>query len=175
MRTDSLSAASILREARLKAQLSQSELACRANVAQSVISAYEAGRREPAFSTLARLVEASGHRMKVELELSDGAIRGLPNTPMGRRIRRNRSKLLAVVARHGVTNLRVFGSVVRGTDHSQSDVDMVVDVPIKMGLFKLGELERELSDVVGAHVDLVPSDGLRPRVRSSIEAEAIPV
>lgn len=175
MKTEQSEAASVLREARLRAHLSQTELARRAGVAQSVISAYESGRREPALSTLTRLVQASGHNIKLELEFNGDGIRCLPDTVIGRRLRRKRSALLAVAARHGAINLRIFGSVARGDDHSKSDVDIVADLPSRIGLLELGVFERELSDIVGAKVDLVPADGLRPHVRAEIDGEAIPL
>jgi hypothetical protein len=175
MKTEQAIAAIVLRDARLRARLSQTELARRAGVAQSVISAYEAGRREPSLATLTRMVNATGHTIKLDLEENEVAIRGIPDTPIGRRLRRNRSALLAVAARHGAKNLRVFGSVARGEETSESDVDIVADLPSGIGLFELGAFERELSDILKANVDLAPSDGLRPRVRLEVDTEAIPL
>lgn len=57
----------MLRQARRLAGLTQAELARRAEVTQSVISAYESGRREPALSTLQRLVEATGATVRNDL------------------------------------------------------------------------------------------------------------
>lgn len=54
------SAGELLRKARKQAGLSQAELAQRAGVTQSVVSAYESGARQPSLPTLARLVEATG-------------------------------------------------------------------------------------------------------------------
>ena len=121
-------AGAVLRSARLRAHLSQTDLARRANVAQSVVSAYESSRREPAFSTLARLVAATGHRLVVELEPDGRSRPGLPDTPLGRRLRRSRTAVLAAARRHGASNVRVFGSVARGEDGPDSDVDLVVDL-----------------------------------------------
>src|SRR5665213_1245249 len=175
MKSEQAIAATVLRDARLRARLSQTELARRAGVAQSVISAYEAGRREPSLATLTRMVKATGHSINLDLEENEVAIRGIPDTPIGRRLRRNRSALLAVAARHGAKNLRVFGSVARGEETSESDVDIVADLPSGIGLFELGAFERELSDILKANVDLAPFDGLRPRVRAEVDAEAIPL
>jgi len=72
-----------------------------------------------------------------------------------------------------VQHIRVFGSVARGEDNPESDIDMLVDLPPKMGLVGLGKLARELSEVMGVNVDVVPSDSLRPRVRMEAEREAI--
>jgi predicted nucleotidyltransferase len=121
------------------------------------------------------MVKATGHTIKLDLEQNAVAIRGLPDTPIGRRLRRNRSALLSLAASHRARNLRVFGSVARGEDTSESDVDMVVDLPFGIGLFELGEFERELSEILKVKVDLVPTEGLRPRVRDEVDAEAIPL
>jgi uncharacterized protein len=109
-------AETLLRAARRRASLSQTDLARRAHVAQSVVSAYESGRREPAFSTLVRLVAATGHRLVVELEPDGQSRPGLPDTPLGRRLRRRRTAVLDTARRHGASNVRVFGSVARGED-----------------------------------------------------------
>jgi predicted nucleotidyltransferase/DNA-binding XRE family transcriptional regulator len=168
-------AGTLLRAARRRASLSQTDLARRAHVAQSVVSAYESGRREPAFSTLVRLVAATGHRLVVELEPDGQSRPGLPDTPLGRRLRRRRTAVLDTARRHGASNVRVFGSVARGEDGPESDVDLVVDLASGTGLVGLATLERELASVLGTAVDLVPSDSLRPVVRDAIEAEAIPL
>ncbi len=165
----------LLRQARISARLSQTEVARRALVAQSVISAYESGRREPSFSTLERLIRATGHRLVLDVERSNDYSLGLPDTPLGRRLRQRRRLLLACVERHGAKNIRVFGSVVRGEDRPDSDVDFVVDVNSGTGLFALEALRRELSAILGTAVDVAPSDSLRPRVQEEIENEAIPL
>jgi hypothetical protein len=168
-------AGAILRDARRRAWLSQTDVARRAQVAQSVVSAYESGRREPAFSTLARLVAATGYRLVVELEPDGRSRAGLPDTPLGRRLRRHRKAVLATARCHGASNVRVFGSVARGKDGPESDVDLVVDLAPGTGLVGWAALERELSRVLGTPVDVAPSDSLRPTVQAAIEVEAIPL
>jgi transcriptional regulator with XRE-family HTH domain len=64
--------------------MSQVELAISAGVTQSVISAYETGRRQPALTTLLDLVRATGHELAVEIRPSPGHLAGL-NGPVGRR------------------------------------------------------------------------------------------
>ena len=165
--------AALLSEARKRARLSQTDLARRAHVAQSVISAYESGRREPALSTLERLIAATGHRLVLGLETDSDVRLGLPDTRLGRQLRQRRAAVLATASRHGASNVRVFGSVARGEDTSESDIDLLVDLAPGTGLFSLGTLEREISEVLGTHVDVAPSDSLRPKVRAEAEAEAI--
>jgi len=86
------------------------------NSGQSVISEYEAGQRQPALPTLSKLITATGHQLVLGLERTDPAVRGLPDTPLGRRLRQHQRALLDADARAGGSHLRVFGSVARGED-----------------------------------------------------------
>lgn len=166
-----MTAGTLLREARTRAALTQSELARRAGVAQSVISAYESGRREPSLRTLQRLIAATGGTLV--LDFQPGPAAGIPRTPLGDLVRQRRDEVLAIAARYGVTNIRLFGSAARGDDDEHSDIDLLVDLPPKMSLFTLIAFEREVSDALGAKVDVVPAEGLKERVRASAEQDAV--
>jgi predicted nucleotidyltransferase len=69
----------------------------------------------------------------------------------------------------------VFGSVARGEDTPDSDVDLLVEVPSGTGLFALLSLEENLQRILHVDVDLATPDSLKPRVRAEVLAEAIPV
>ena len=64
-------AGDLLRLARVKAGLTQTDLAVRAGVAQTLISAYENGHRQPTLPTLMRLLEAAGLELRMRLEPPD--------------------------------------------------------------------------------------------------------
>ena len=166
-------AGELLRRARTAAGLSQSDLARRAGVSQSVVSEYEAGRREPAVPTLARLIGATGHELTLGLQRSDPTVRGLPDTPLGRRLRQHRRALLDAVAHAGASDLRVFGSVARGQDGPDSDVDLLVDFPEGTSLFAVLALEGALERILNTPVDLAPVGSLKPRVRVEALADAV--
>jgi predicted nucleotidyltransferase len=155
--------------------LSQTELARRAAVAQSVISAYESDRREPGLAMLTKLIEAAGHELVMDVRPAATLRRGLPDTPLGRRLRRRRRAVLEAAARGGASNVRVFGSVARGEETEQSDVDLLVDLDTEVGLVGLAGLAREIGDVLGVDVDVVPADSLKPAMRDQVLAEAIPL
>lgn len=142
-------------------------------MAQSVISAYESGHREPALSTLRKLVAATGHRLVIEIESLPGAGLGLPDTPLGRRLRQRRPAVLEVVKRYGGSNVRVFGSVARGESNDDSDIDLLVDLAPDTGLLGLAALERELAKLLSRPVDVVPADSMKPRVYAAAEADAV--
>ena len=165
----------LLRDARQRARLSQMDLARRAGVAQSVISAYESDRREPGMGMLRRLVEATGHELTIELEPMPGQLLGLPETPLGRRLRRHRRAVMELAGRRGLRNVRVFGSVARGEDREGSDIDLLVDVDEGVGLVDIAGLVRELTDLLGVAVDVVPANSLKRGVRDEVLAEAVPL
>ena len=165
-------AGGLLRRARRNAGISQADLAFRAGVAQSVISAYEAGRRQPSLPTLAKLVDAAGCDLVVDVQYQPPGLSKLSG-PVGRQVKRKRRDLIAAAAAYDVTNLRVFGSVARGEDRPDSDVDLLVDLPPGIGLLGLGRVQAELEAILGAKVDLVPASDLKPDVRVRAERDLV--
>ena len=164
--------AGLLRDARLRAGLTQSELGRRAGVTQSVISAYESGARQPSAPTLQRLVAATGLRLSVA-EQGPVSARVRLTGPLGAVVLAQRRHIRQLVARHGASNVRVFGSVARGQDTADSDVDLLVDLAPGTGLLGLGRLEHDLNELLGIRVDLVPADDLNPDVAREVLLEAV--
>jgi predicted nucleotidyltransferase len=76
-------------------------------------------------------------------------------------IPRHRDALLEAARRYGITNLRVFGSVARGDDTAQSDVDLLVDAPRGTTYFDLARLKREVEDLTGLTFDIHTHSGLK--------------
>ena len=94
-------------------------------------------------------------------------------TPLGRRLCEHREGVIALLANHGMTNVRVFGSTARGDDDLDSDIDLLVTVNPAPSLFGLARAELDVADLLGASVDLVPDRALRPDLRASIMMEAV--
>jgi predicted nucleotidyltransferase len=86
-----------------------------------------------------------------------------------------RTAVREAMERFRTTNLRVFGSVVRGTDRDDSDLDLLVDALPGATLFDLGGLQAELEELLGVSVDLVTPGDLSPKFRQRVLAEAQPV
>ncbi len=118
---------------------------------------------------------ATGHELKLSLEQTNPRVRGLPDTPLGRRLRQHRRALLEAVDDAGASNLRVFGSVARGADGPDSDVDFLVDLPEQTRLFAVLALEGTLERILNVKVDLAPVTSLKPRVRAEALTDAIPL
>lgn len=86
-----------------------------------------------------------------------------------------KEKILEVVARFHVSNVRVFGSVVHGTDKDGSDLDLLVDPRPGTTLFDLGGLQVALEDMLGVPVDVVTPEDLPARIRARVVSEARPL
>lgn len=78
---------------------------------------------------------------------------------------------------YGITELGVFGSYVRGEQHADSDVDILIalEEPPRMDLFDLVNLEDHLSQLLGVEVDIAIKASLRRRIGQRILREVIPV
>lgn len=77
----------------------------------------------------------------------------------------------------GVASLAVFGSTARGEDTPESDIDLVVDISkdAAMSLTGFSSLRLDLEESLGRKVDLVRWVNLDPRIRASVEHDAIRV
>jgi predicted nucleotidyltransferase len=85
-----------------------------------------------------------------------------------------RERILDLAEKHGVYNVRIFGSVARGEAGPDSDVDFLVEVRPGVGLGFL-TLWNELEDLLGREVDLVPEESLRQSIRERVLREATPL
>ncbi len=87
----------------------------------------------------------------------------------------NRSAVREAVNRFRTANLRVFGSVLNGTDQDGSDLDLLVDALPGATLLDLGGLQDDLETLLGIRVDLLTPSDLPPKFRAKVLAEAQPI
>lgn len=85
-----------------------------------------------------------------------------------------REKILEIAAKHGAFNVRVFGSVARGEDTPESDIDFLIDYDLERisSWFPAG-LKIDLEELLGCEVDVVTEKGLKPRVRENVIKDCI--
>lgn len=91
------------------------------------------------------------------------------------KVQARRKAVLEIAKKHGVENVRVFGSVARGEDHDQSDVDLLVTLSRKRGLLDLVGFQQDIEELLETSVDVVEDEGLSPFLRNRILAEAKPL
>ena len=88
--------------------------------------------------------------------------------------REKRAEILHLAQVHGAREIRVFGSVARGDNREESDVDLLVDFDKGRTLFDLIGLRLDLKELLGAEVDIVTPGSLR-YMRNRVLAEARPI
>ena len=86
-----------------------------------------------------------------------------------------RDAIYAVAAESGAGNVRVFGSVARGEERENSDVDFLVTLEPGRSLLDIARLEVRLERLLGRHVDVVTENSLRDCVRVTALSEAVSV
>jgi uncharacterized protein len=77
--------------------------------------------------------------------------------------------------RRGVMHVSIFGSVARGEERQDSDLDILVELKPEVGILAFSELRRDLSEILGRPVDLVTPGGLKPFARSGASRDAVRV
>ena len=85
----------------------------------------------------------------------------------------HRQRILELAGQRGAHNVRVFGSIARGEQRADSDVDLLVDFEPGRSLLDLTGLWLDLEQALGRRVDVVSSRGLRPRVAAEVLRDAI--
>ncbi len=90
-------------------------------------------------------------------------------------LREKREQILAIAAKYGARNVRIFGSVARGDADEKSDVDLVMDFDDSSSLMDHAALLLELEELLGRKVDVAPEKHLRPRIRKRVLEETIPL
>jgi predicted nucleotidyltransferase len=91
-------------------------------------------------------------------------------------LQNRREQVLEIAAKHGAFNVRVFGSVVRGEDTPDSDIDFLIDYdPEKVTPWFPGGLLMDLQDLLGRKVDVLTERGISPLIREQVLAEAKPL
>jgi predicted nucleotidyltransferase/DNA-binding XRE family transcriptional regulator len=167
----------LIRQARLEAGLTQAELAERAGTSQPAVARYERGSVEPNMATFERLLAACGRRAIVSTVSANDAThaRTSYSGPDMRMLRNGRSALLTAAAECGARDIRLFGSMARGEQHRDSDIDLLVELEPGRTLLDLGKFRRRAGDILGVPVDVATPDMLKEHIRSEALAQAQPL
>lgn len=85
-------------------------------------------------------------------------------------------RLREVCTRYGIVRLRVFGSISRGEDGKDSDIDLLYTVApgVRLGYFKLFAFVDELEAILGRKADLVSENYVHPLMREKVLSDARP-
>ena len=86
-----------------------------------------------------------------------------------------REEILKVAALRGARNVRLFGSMARGDEGADSDVDLLVDMEDGRSLLDLSHLLQDMEELLGCRVHLVEPEALHWSIRERIIKEAVPL
>lgn len=148
-------AGDLIRRARLDAGLTQSELARRSGVSQPSLAQMESGTRTASDDMLERVLRAADYR---------------PSLPLAAFA----DEITALAALRGIARVRVFGSTVRGEDHFDSDIDLLVSPGPGADLFDLALFSDDVRALTGFPVDVVADTGESPTL-AAVAREAVPL
>src|ERR1039457_7715548 len=86
-----------------------------------------------------------------------------------------KAAILDLARRHGARSVRVYGSVARGQDTEQSDLDLLVEWEPDRSLLDVVGLKQDLEDLLGVTVDIGSERGLHWFIRDEVLREAVPL
>jgi uncharacterized protein len=93
----------------------------------------------------------------------------------GKAVKEKRGEILKVAARHGAINVRLFGSLARGEERAESDVDLLVELEEGRSLLDLSHLLQDMEELLGCRVHVVEPEALHWAIRERILEEAVPL
>ena len=100
---------------------------------------------------------------------------GMARETVGQVVRAKREDILRLAAKHGATQVRLIGSVARGDDRPDSDVDFLLTWAEGTSLLDQAALAIEMEDLLGRKVEIASDGWLKPSVRESVYRDAIPL
>lgn len=92
---------------------------------------------------------------------------------IGATLRSKRKEILAVAARNGARNVRVFGSVARGDARLESDIDLLVELADDRSLLDVVAIKQDIEDLLAREVHIVTEGALSPYIREDVLKEAV--
>ncbi len=90
-------------------------------------------------------------------------------------LQQHRLRIREIALSHRVSSVRVFGSVLRGEDSANSDLDLLVEPTARTTLMDIGAIQFELKNLLGIEVDVLTPNGLPASFRDQVLRDAVPV
>ena len=84
-----------------------------------------------------------------------------------------KNSIIPFVGDYAIKKVAVFGSVARGQDALDSDIDLLMDFGKNFGVFDLIRLKQSLEDEIGRKIDIVEYSSIDPLIKDAILKEAV--
>lgn len=88
-------------------------------------------------------------------------------------IKSKREAILEIAKKYGATKLRVFGSVARGEESPESDIDIIVEMEKGSSLLDIIAIKQDIEELLGRKVDIVTEASISPYIRDTVLREAV--
>ena len=143
-------APSLVRAARQDASLTQAELAAMTGMSQSTLAQIESGRRAVSAELLESILRVADYR---------------PSVPLARYA----PSISSYAQERGLGSLRVFGSVARGTDGFESDIDLIGTPTRELSLFELADIASFACELTGFPTEVHADTHVPERLRTAVD------
>ena len=90
-------------------------------------------------------------------------------------LREHRDEIYAIADKHGVSEVRVFGSVARGEADKDSDLDLIVTPGPRTSLWTLTGFALDIEELLEVFTQVVTPNGIKTRMRDRILSEAVAI
>ncbi|HEX5270941.1 MAG TPA: nucleotidyltransferase family protein [Gemmataceae bacterium] len=90
-------------------------------------------------------------------------------------LRARREAILGLAKQYGIRRVRIFGSVARGEERPESDVDVLVQFEPGRSLLDQVGFGQDLEELLGRRIDVVSEGGISPYLEAIILREAVPL
>lgn len=95
------------------------------------------------------------------------------SAPLASLLQERRDDILAIMARYGARNVRVFGSFVRGEQTDDSDIDFLLELPQAWTLSDRSRLQEDLEALLQRPVDIALEGALQELIQPRVMREAV--
>lgn len=87
----------------------------------------------------------------------------------------DKAKINEICERNDIVYLGLFGSLARGEDKPESDIDLLAKFSRRKSLLELVRIEHEMEDALGRKVDLLTENSVSPYIKDNVERDMIPL
>jgi len=84
-----------------------------------------------------------------------------------------KDQIIPIIKKYNISRASLFGSIITGTMHADSDIDILVQLPEKATLFDMLGVKVDLEEQLGRKVDVVEYEGIKPALKSNILSHLI--
>lgn len=88
-------------------------------------------------------------------------------------IKNRREDIVKITKKYGAKNVRVFGSMSRGEEDMDSDLDIIVEMEQGSSLLDIIAIKQDIEELLGRKVDVVTEASISPYIRDEVLKEAV--